>query len=103
MSKVKTIHFFRHAQAQHNYCPEHNPFPQNVRDSSLTPHGIEQAKKILSSPVITNFKRPTLIISSPLLRCLQTTLYAFHPDFNENLRETLEKNKDFPGSLLGSR
>jgi broad specificity phosphatase PhoE len=100
MSKVKTVHFFRHAQAQHNYSAEYNPEPADVRDTSLTAHGIEQAKAILTSAAVTNFKRPTLLISSPLRRCLQTALYGFHLDFNENLHTTLEKNKEFPeGSL----
>lgn len=103
MSKTKRVHFFRHAQAQHNLCSEHNPVPLNVRDTSLTAHGLEQAKEILASPVIQNFQRPTLIISSPLRRCLQTALYAFHPSFNENLKATLEKNKNFPNSCASRK
>jgi hypothetical protein len=103
MSKTKRVHFFRHAQAQHNLCSEHNPVPLNVRDTSLTPHGLEQANQILTSPVIQNFQQPTLIISSPLRRCLQTALYAFHPSFNENLKATLEKNKNFPKSSVSRK
>ena len=100
MSKTKTIHFFRHAQAEHNIWSEHDPVGQEIRDTSLTPHGIEQAKEILTTAAVTNFKRPTLLISSPLRRCLQTALYAFHPDFNESLQATLEKNKKFPHRSL---
>ena len=100
MSKTKTIHFFRHAQAEHNIWSEHDFVGPEVRDTSLTPHGIEQAKEILTTAAVTNFKQPTLLISSPLRRCLQTALYAFHPDFNESLQATLEKNKEFPrGSI----
>ena len=47
-----------------------------------------------------HFQHPTLLVSSPLRRCLQTALYAFHPEFNENLKATLEKNKEFPNGCL---
>ena len=30
---------------------------------------------------------PTLLITSPLRRCLETALYAFHSQFNEGLRD----------------
>jgi broad specificity phosphatase PhoE len=103
MSKTKTVHFFRHAQAQHNFCYEHNPEPVDIRDTSLTHHGIEQAKEILTGLGVQNFRKPTLVISSPLRRCLQTALYAFHPSFNENLKATLEKNKKFPNSSLSKK
>jgi len=100
MSKTKTIHFFRHAQAKHNAWSEDDLVGEDVRDTSLTRLGIDQAKAILTSASVTNFRSPTLLISSPLRRCLQTALYAFHPHFNENLKATMEKNKDFPqGSI----
>ena len=38
-------------------------------------------------PRITRFKKPTLVLVSPLQRCIQTALYAFHPKFNENAAE----------------
>jgi len=74
MSKTKTIHFFQHAQAEHNVWSEDHPLGEDVRDSSLTPIGIEQAKELLTSASVTNLKCPTLLISSPLRRCLQTAL-----------------------------
>src|SRR5271170_2389002 len=98
MSHTKTIHFFRHAQAEHNVWSEDDPVGEDVCDTSLTPVGIEQAKQISTSASVTNFKCPTLVISSPLRRCLQTALHAFHPQFNENLKATIEKNKVFPHS-----
>lgn len=74
MSKTKIIHFFRHAQAEHNVWSDDDAVYPDVRDTSLTPVGIEQVKGILASAAVTNFKLPTLLISSPLRRCLQTAL-----------------------------
>jgi broad specificity phosphatase PhoE len=99
MCKKRTIHIFRHAEAVHNLSPT-NPHIQCVRDSPLTPHGIQQAKEILMSPSVSNFRKPTLVICSPLIRCLHTALYAFHPDFNELLKNVLETGKDPCGEGL---
>ena len=69
------IHLFRHGQAAHNIDGG-----TSVHDPLLTPLGIEQAVAIPETYSFLN--RPTLILVSPLRRCIQTALYAFHPDFN---------------------
>ena len=85
MLNEKTIHIFRHAEVVHNETAT-NLVIQFVRDSLLTPHGILQANSTLTGPTIPNFNKPTLVTCSPLIGCLHTALYAFHPEFNEHLK-----------------
>ena len=71
------IHLFRHAEAESNVA---KPNVSDIRDPVLTTEGMKQAKSILK--VYQFLNHPTLILTSPLRRTLQTTLRAFHPAFN---------------------
>jgi broad specificity phosphatase PhoE len=64
----------------------------------LTPTGVAQATEILTTPCARNFKKPTLIITSPSRRCLETTLYAFHHKFNQKLNNAITFGMEFPHS-----
>jgi broad specificity phosphatase PhoE len=74
------VHLFRHAQAYHNSTSDNS-----LHDPRLTPDGIAQAKAITKNYQFLN--KPTLILVSPLRRCIQTALYAFHPAFNKDVRK----------------
>ena len=69
------IHVFRHGHASHNMNDD-----TDIHDPVLTPLGVEQAIGIPETYSL--FNKPTLILVSPLRRCIQSALYAFHPDFN---------------------
>lgn len=84
----KVVHLFRHAQAYHNSARD-NSLP----DPSLTPDGIAQAKEITKNYRFLN--KPTLILVSPLRRCVQTALYAFHPDFNKDIAKRFPNTPKF--------
>jgi broad specificity phosphatase PhoE len=90
----KIIHLFRHAESEHQGGPD-------MLDPFLTVLGIRQARSITQpdseskeddyrhnhksdyNPFPYRYlKHPTLILTSPLRRCIQTVLYAFHPSFN---------------------
>ena len=100
--KRKTIHFFRHAEATHNVPFMDENFSAE-RDTPLTPRGIWQAKNILTTSCAANFKNPTLIISSPSRRTLQTTLYAFHSTYNPDLQSSVLTGTEFPNCKLSVR
>jgi broad specificity phosphatase PhoE len=70
------IHVFRHGEAAHNVDAR-----TDIQDPLLTLLGEEQAIKIPETYLLLH--RPTLILVSPLRRCIQSALYAFHPDFNQ--------------------
>ena len=65
-----------------------------LHDPGLTPGGIKDSK--LFTTLYTNLRAPSVVVTSPLRRCLQTTIYAFgelidtgkvraiaHPDLQE--------------------
>jgi broad specificity phosphatase PhoE len=78
------IHVFRHGEAAHNVEGV------SLRDPLLTPTGKEQACSILNNYCLMN--KPTLILISPLQRCIQTALYGFHPDFNRDCATLFSQN-----------
>src|SRR5271170_3356416 len=73
----KVIHLFRHAEAVHNAERD-----ESIRDPPLTEKGKKQAQEILETYKFLN--QPTLILTSPLRRAIQTVLHAFHPSFKDN-------------------
>src|SRR6202022_4107669 len=46
-----------------------------IHDPGLTPGGIADVR--LLTQLYFNFRKPTLIVTSPLRRCLQTVVHAF--------------------------
>ena len=97
--KQKTIHFFRHVEALHNLPLMHTDFSYS-RDTPLTTKGVSQARNILATSYAANIKSPTLIISSPSQRTLQTTVYAFHPLYNLSLLSSILTGAEFPDCKL---
>ena len=81
MTSTKYIHLYRHGLAEHNLS--HN---SNIHDPLLTTDGIESTMELLKTPN-HGFNKPTLVLISPLQRCIQTALYAFHPKCNETAAE----------------
>jgi broad specificity phosphatase PhoE len=88
----KIVHLFRHAQGEH----QGREGGGRILDPFLTSFGIRQARDITQSNPgkdekddhpynpfpYTYLKHPTLILTSPSRRCIQTALYAFHPSLN---------------------
>ena len=78
-----------------------------MHDPVLTTDGVKSAKEVLEHPK-KRFNKPTLVLISPLQRCIQTALYAFHPEgkkaagflgsageFNVNRRDSNPQILDF--------
>jgi len=71
----QTIHLMRHAEAAHNVDND-----LTLPDPLLTANGVAEAERFLEGyPFLS---RPTLILVSPLRRCIQTALSAFDPATN---------------------
>lgn len=82
MTSQQYIHLFRHDVAIHSYS--HEGF--YMHDPVLTTDGVKSAKEVLEHPK-KRFNKPTLVLISPLQRCIQTALYAFHPEWNKKAAE----------------
>lgn len=72
MSKNPQIHLLRHAQATHNTFPRN----ENIHDPPLTPLGISESQKIIST--FLRHDNVGVILTSPLRRAIQTSLEGFH-------------------------
>jgi len=68
----KSLYFVRHAQGEHN--AQHD---DSIPDAVLTPHGKSQCHDLNTS--FPRHDSVALIVSSPLRRALQTSVYAFAP------------------------
>lgn len=71
---VKTIHIVRHAQGTHNVKKEYKDI-QHL-DARLTDYGKEQCHS-LSKTSSTLVSKDAVVVSSPLTRCVQTSLHSF--------------------------
>ena len=115
-TRTKVVHFIRHAQGTHNVNKEY----RDVRhiDARLTEHGekqcqtlaqaIQQHKDSDTSETVKHnlasvLHDTELIVTSPLTRCIQTTLLTMDPVIatrdvpivaHENIRETVNFNCD---------
>ena len=76
---MKTYHLLRHAQAVHTVLAKEmgsfiytNPL---YRDCSLTPRGVQECQTLQSEWKQRN--EITLVVTSPLKRCLETTYHLF--------------------------
>jgi len=90
MSKFKTIYLIRHGQSLYNaythslwnWITLRCCFDPKIYDPALSPKGEEQAKalhrRLVTEELLSKIQ---LVITSPLLRALQTTCYAF-PDLS---------------------
>ncbi|KAL2072769.1 hypothetical protein VTL71DRAFT_12112 [Oculimacula yallundae] len=72
--KVK-FHFVRHAQAIHNMRGITGA--QNLRDTTLTPHGMKQAESLSLPGFFPSSPPIKIILSSPLRRTINTALLGF--------------------------
>lgn len=101
---TKHLHLIRHAQGTHNVNQEYRDI-KNM-DARLTDLGVEQcrnmAKKIESGQHAAVLEAD-LIVTSPMTRCIQTTLLTMEPLIargttnllvHENVRETVNFNCD---------
>lgn len=71
---VKTVHIVRHAQGTHNVKQEYKDI-RNL-DARLTDHGKQQCANLASnSPTLVSDK--AVVVTSPLTRCIQTSLHSF--------------------------
>jgi hypothetical protein len=69
----KIVHIFRHGEVG-----------PGVVNPSLSSNGYYMASELIYE-LPYSMKAPTLVIVSPLERCMQTALYLFHRSFNHNL------------------
>lgn len=121
-SRLKEIHFVRHAQGTHNVNREYRDI-KNM-DARLTGFGKDQCEKLAmrmkNSPIsepyqsIINASKvdgSLLIVTSPMTRCIQTTFLAFAPILesteccskvivHESVRETVNFSCDRRRSMV---
>lgn len=84
-SQVKTVHYLRHAQGAHNVNKEYRS-SRNI-DARLTEVGLEQCRALAEqirtapdgSPLSALLQHAQLCVTSPLTRCIQTTLCSLEP------------------------
>jgi len=101
---IKHMHFIRHAQGTHNVHQEYRKMEH--LDARLTEKGKEQCRALAAT---IEAERPylfdaELIVTSPLTRCIQTTLLSLDPILQKNrhlpvlanewVRETVNYNCD---------
>ena len=88
------LHTVRHAEGIHNPMHDHS-----IRDPPLTPKGIQQSEYLSQ---IFPFKQEVgLVITSPLRRTLQTTLFGFQQTLDEKYYSgTPEKGQSEGARLL---
>lgn len=100
----KSLHFIRHAQGFHNVNKRYRDY-QNL-DARLTDYGLQQCHTLsreLQSTGLLHSSSDILIVTSPLTRCLQTTMYSLDSLLKdkrppivalESVRETVNYNCD---------
>jgi broad specificity phosphatase PhoE len=74
-TRVKLIHFLRHAQGTHNVNGGDYRSEQNI-DARLTSQGFQQCHELAAKAAATGKIDVDCIVTSPLTRCIQTALYS---------------------------
>jgi broad specificity phosphatase PhoE len=74
-SRQQTIFVIRHGLGEHNVAAA----GYLMDDAMLTPHGVDQARQLRSSPALAAYAPPQLQVVSPLRRCMHTAYHAFGP------------------------
>jgi len=86
MSKIKTVYLIRHGQSTYNafthsfwnWITLRCCFDPKIYDPSLSPKGEAQAKQLRQKLIRENYlSKIQLIVTSPLIRAIQTSLYGF--------------------------
>jgi len=75
MTETKIVHIFRHGEVRRGH---------DVVDPPLTPLGREATYNLIDR-LPPSVKAPTLVVVSPLKRCVETALFGFHRHFNRRL------------------
>lgn len=78
----KLLHIIRHAEGLHQLAHDHPD--ASVRDAPLTPHGIEQARKI--GRRFPFHSEIDLLCASPLRRTIQTAKVAFSTELERGMK-----------------
>lgn len=78
-SGIKTIHFIRHAQGEHNLKNEKGKFSLDIADAQLTRTGREQCAALNSKAAHPSsiLSQAELIVVSPMQRTLETAVLSF--------------------------
>ena len=84
MTENKIVHIFRHGEEERG---------SDIVDPPLTSNGKKKAMDLIYK-LPSSMKAPTLVIVSPLRRCIHTALYAFHPYFNKHLSRRVINNPE---------
>jgi hypothetical protein len=87
------IHLVRHAEATHNTFPRN----QNIHDPPLTALGQQESARI--GDMFPHHDRVGLILTSPLRRAIQTSLFAFSHIMDRNS----SKPKNIEGIAKGAQ
>ena len=99
MKVVKRLFFIRHGEAQHNIAwykyGEKAYYMKEITDPKLTNTGDSQALHLGNN--FTDINNIELVITSPLMRCLQTSTNIFH---GHNIQMiACEEAREFPMGL----
>eukprot|EP01039_Chlorochromonas_danica_P000222 gene222-238_t len=79
-SKVKVVHFVRHAEGHHNVAGKKSPLKgflrSDLEDAQITPKGVSQCQKLRdeSKQIISGAQ---LVVTSPMHRTMQTASHSF--------------------------
>lgn len=92
VSRLQIIFVIRHGLGEHNVAAA----GYLIDDAMLTPHGVEQARQIRSSPDFVAYAPPQLVVVSPLRRCMHTAYHAFGADVPCELMPSIMENGSMP-------
>lgn len=114
-TNIKKVHWIRHAQGYHNVDNGKNSKSKCCIDARLTPKGIDQCRNLAQAiesaepgtPLHDVRQQTQLVVTSPVTRCVQTTLHSLRPLLkgngnghvppvvaNDSIRETVNFNCD---------
>ena len=113
-TNIKKVHWIRHAQGYHNVDNGKNAKSKCCIDAPLTPKGIDQCRTLAQAiesagpgtPLHDVRQQTQLVVTSPVTRCVQTTLHSLRPLMvqnnghvppvvaNDSIRETVNFNCD---------
>lgn len=85
---MKTIHFIRHAEGEHNVAGREDRkngyLREDLKDAVLSPCGVEQCNQFVDSiQSRANLEKADLVVTSPMRRTLQTAHGCLGKHLNE--------------------
>jgi len=78
------IHLVRHAEADHNLAHLYGKDRATYKDPVLTQRGFNQCQRLLTA--FPHMDDITLVLCSPLRRCMQTALFSFKPVYARGVK-----------------